>query len=82
MLAAFESGVKVQLTVDGWHSRHRHAEHGPDSDSVAPIVAQDLVDEAQDVAGVGVAHRMATKAQRVNTSMAVSWHTLPTPLSL
>ncbi len=51
-------------------------------DSVAPIVAQDLVDEAQDVAGVGVAHRMATKAQRVNTSMAVSWHTLPTPLSL
>ncbi len=25
---------------------------------------------------------MATTAQRVKTSMAVSWYTLPTPLSL
>ena len=55
------------------------AEHGPHRDPLAPVVAEQLVDEADRVGPGHRAETMATKAQRVNTSMAVSWYTLPTP---
>ena len=59
------------------------AQHGPDPYPVAPIGAQHLVDEAgRHGRRWAVPSTMATKAQRVKTSMAVSWYTLPTPLSL
>ena len=58
------------------------AEHGSHPDPVAPVVPEDLVDEADRVGGRDRSqHDHATTAQRVNTSTAVSWYTLPTPFS-
>ena len=50
--------------------------------TVAPVVADQALKEAHRVGPVRGAHHEPTKAQRVKTSMAVSWYTLPTPLSL
>ena len=58
-------------------------EHRSDLDPVTAVVTQQAVDEAGRHGAVGACpRRWQTTAKRVKTSMAVSWYTLPTPLSL
>ena len=58
------------------------AEDGADPDPVTPIVRSTWSMKRMVWVRCTGPSTMATMAQRVKTSMAVSWYTLPTPLSL